>query len=240
VTGDGGVDILVTNFSEDFSTLYRGVGDGFFEDATDQVGVGGPSFLPLSWGAVFADLDNDGDQDIVIANGHIYPQVDGHPKYGHRYEQVNLLLENTGGGHFVDVTRRAGPGFGLEHSSRGLAAGDYDNDGDLDLLITNLDGPPTLLRNDSEGGFWLTVICEVSPGLGTLIGTTVTAMVGGRKLVRDVSSSDSYLSAHDPRVHFGLGDADVVDRLEIRWADGQRTLLEDVPANQFLTVRKQP
>ena len=236
---DGFLDLFVTNFAEDYSTLYRGDGAGFFRDVSEEAGVAGPTFLPLSWGAAFADLDGDGDEDLVVANGHIYPQVDRHREFGLSYAQRNLLLENLGSGRFRDAGGSAGPGFAVALSSRGLAAGDYDNDGDLDLLISNLDAPPTLLRNDTpRRGSWLTVILEVPPGKGTVIGTLVKVTAVGRTLIRDVASSGSYLSAHDPRVHFGLGDTDRVDRVEVRWPDGTRTELSQIEANRFVTIRK--
>jgi len=238
--GDGAVDVLVTNFSEDFVTLYHGDGAGFFEDVSDATGIGPATFPWLSWGALLADLDNDGDQDVVIANGHIYPQVDRHPEYEMTYAQKNLLLENDGTGRFADVTDEAGPGFAKVQSSRGLAAGDYDDDGDLDLLITQLDEAPVLLRNDSATGSWLTVVLEVPPGGGTAIGTRVVVEAAGRTQVRDLASSESFLSVHDPRLHFGLGPAQVADRVEVGWPDGGRTVLEDVAVNRFLTVRKEP
>jgi hypothetical protein len=237
---DGAVDILVTNFSEDFTTLYRGDGSGFFEDVADASGIGPATFPWLSWGALLADLDNDGDLDAVIANGHIYPQVDRHPEYELTYAQKNLLLENDGSGRFTDVTDRAGPGFARAQSSRGLAAGDYDDDGDLDLLITQLDEPPTLLRNDSAAGAWLTVVCEVPPGEGTAVGTRGVVEAGGRRQSRDVSSGGSFLSVHDPRLHFGLGAAKIADRVEARWPDGSRTVLENVEVDRFVTIRKEP
>jgi hypothetical protein len=235
---DTHLDIFVTHFSEDYSTLYRGDGTGFFEDVSELAGVAQPTFPLLSWGTVFADLDCDGDQDLVLANGHIYPQVDAHPEFGATYAQLKLLLENTGDGKFVDATRRAGPGFARAQPSHGLAAGDYDNDGDLDLLVSNLDAPPNLLRNDSARGSWLTVILEVPPGGGPVIGTRVEAKVGEKILVRDAASSESFLSVNDPRLHFGLGSARSVDRLEVRWPDGTRTVLTGVEVNRFITVRK--
>jgi hypothetical protein len=228
----------VTHFSEDYSTLYRGDGKGFFEDVSEEAGVAGPTFPFLSWGTVFADLDNDGDLDLAIANGHIYPQVDAHPEFGATYAQRNLLLENTGDGHFADATGRAGPGFERVQPSHGLAAGDFDNDGDLDLLISNLDAPPNLLRNDSTRGGWLTVVLEAPPGGGPTIGARVEATVAGKTLVRDLASSESFMSVNDPRLHFGLGSARWVDRLEVRWPDGTRTALTHVEANRFITVRK--
>ncbi len=238
--GDGVTDILVTNFSEDFSTLYRGMGGGFFEDVSAASGIGAATYLPLSWGAVLADLDNDADLDLVVANGHIYPQVDGHPEAGLAYRQRSLLLENDGRGRFTDVTESAGPGFAVKRSARGLAAGDYDDDGDLDLLVTALDEPPALLRNDASGGSWLGVVLDAAPGRGPVIGTRVRVTAGGRTQERDAASGESYLSAHDPRPHFGLGGAARAERVEVLWPAGGRTILEDVPANQYLRVSLAP
>jgi len=233
-------DLFVTNFSEDFSTLYLGEGKGFFRDVSDASGVGAVTFLPLSWGTVLADLDNDGDEDLVIANGHIYPQVDRHPEFGMVYAQRDQLLENLGDGRFEDVTDRAGPGFALARSSRGIAAGDYDNDGDLDLLITALDEPPALLRNESAVGSWLTVVCDAPPGAGGVIGTRVEVETDGRRMGRDISSGESFLSVHDPRLHFGLGSAAAAAQVEVRWLDGERSVESDVAVNRFLAIEKEP
>jgi hypothetical protein len=235
---DGFLDIVVTNFSEDFSTMYRGDGGGFFDDVSSATGVGESTYASLSWGTTLADLDNDGDQDLVIANGHIYPQVDTHPEFELTYAQRNQLLENDGTGQFRDVTDRAGPGFAQLRSSRGLAAGDYDNDGDLDLLVTHLDEPPSLLRNDSGGGAWLAVALEAPPGDGTVIGAEVRLRIGDRTLIRDRASGGSFLSVHDPRLHFGLGQATRIDALVVRWPDGNRTELRDLGVDQLITVRK--
>lgn len=238
VNGDSILDLVVSNFSEDYTTFYQGLGDAFFEDASTISKIGPVMFDYLSWGPALADLDNDTDLDLVIANGHIYPQVDRHPEIGFSYNQKNVILSNDGTGRFLQVTGEAGPGFALEKCSRGLAAGDFDNDGDIDLLITNLDDIPTLLRNDSNRGNWLTVICEIPPGDGPLIGTQVRVRLGEKQLYRDIASTSSYVSTHDPRPHFGLGSAKVVDEVEIRWPDRTSTRLEKVQVNQFLTVRK--
>ena len=238
--GDGALDIFVTNFAEDFSTLYQGDGGGFFEDVSASNGVGPATFKALSWGAAFADLDADGDLDLVVANGHIYPQVDRHPQLGLAYAQRNLLLENAGNGRFTDATAAAGPGFAHPAPHRGLATGDYDDDGDLDLLLTRLDGPPLLLRNESARGSWLTVELRVPPGAGTAIGARVLVSAAGRTFIRDRASSDSYLSAHDPRLHFGLGAARVVERVEVLWPDGRRTLRTGVPVDQRLVLEPDP
>jgi hypothetical protein len=240
VNGDLLLDMVVTNFSEDFTTLYMNEGDGFFRDASNASGVGAATFLPLSWGTALADLDNDGDLDLVIANGHIYPQVDDHPQFGMVYAQQNQLLENLGDGRFKDVTDQAGPGFALARSNRGVAAGDYDNDGDLDLLITALDEPPLLLRNESTAGSWLTVSCEAPPGEGGVIGTRVEVQAGGHRMIRDISSGGSLLSVHDPRMHFGLGSAEVAEEVKVLWLDGSTSIASDVSANRFMVVEKKP
>ncbi len=238
--GDGLPDIVVDNFSEDFTVLYRGLGDGFFEDATENAGIGNPTFRSLSWGTVLADLDNDSDLDLVIANGHIYPQVDRHPELGFSYAQKNQIFLNDGAGHFAEVTADAGPGFERAQCSRAALAADYDNDGDLDLVFTNLDEPPTLLRNDTPAlGNWLSVTCEVPPGTVPLVGTEVRLWIAGKILRREIASSSSYLSAPDQRAHFGLGQAQSVDRIEVRWTDGTKTVLENVAVNQFLKIRKE-
>ncbi len=241
VMGHGRFDILVTNFAEDFSTLTAGLGDGLFEDVSRATGIGPMTFKALSWGTAFADLDNDGDLDIVIANGHIYPQIDAHPELAGTYAQLNLLAENRGPGAtpmFRDVTPEAGPGLAERWSSRGLAVGDYDNDGKLDLLITHLDRPPSLLHNTGAPGAWLTVATEGSKGEPNPIGTRITITAAGRRQFRDVAAGDSFLSTHDPRAHFGLGKTELVEEIDVRWPDGTHTVSRAVKARQLVTIKK--
>jgi hypothetical protein len=249
VDGDSVLDLFVTNFSEDFATLYKGLGQAFFEDVSRATGVGPATYRPLKWGTAMADLDDDGDLDIVVANGHIYPQIDAHAQLIGPYRQRNLLLENRSARDdvpagaapetlFRDVTDTAGPGFEPARAHRGLAAGDFDDDGRLDLLVTALDSPPALLHNEGAGGSWLTVVCVVPGGTAVPIGTVVTVRAGGRTMTRDIASGDSYLSSHDPRPHFGLGKAEKADEVVVRWPDGTRSVRRDVPARQFLVVRK--
>jgi hypothetical protein len=241
VNRDGVLDLFVTNFSEDFATLYAGGPGGIFEDVSRATGIGPMTYKPLKWGTAFADLDNDGDLDVVVANGHIYPQVDRHPEFIGTYAQRNFIAENLGKGAplFRDTSATAGPGFEEAASYRGLAVGDFDNDGDLDLLFTRLDGPPVLLRNDSPSpGAWLTVIPEGTNGEPSPIGTTVTITAGDRPQWRDVASGDSYLSTHDPRPHFGLGSVEIVDEVDVKWPDGTHTVKRQVKARQMLHVRK--
>ncbi len=242
VTNDGLTDVFVTNFGEDFSTLYAGIGGGLFDDVSRASGIGPLTYRPLSWGTAAADLDHDADLDLVIVNGHIYPQVDRHPELA-SYAQRRLLVENLGRGAaplFRDASDDAGPGFEELHSGRGLAVGDYDNDGDLDLLVTNLDAPPSLLRNDSPRGAWLIVALEGKRGEPNPIGALVTVVAGGRVQRRDVASGDSYMSTHDPRPHFGVGNVEVVDRVEVRWPDGTRSELTNVKARQILRLKQPP
>ena len=247
--GDGILDMFVTAFSEDFSTLYKGLGGGFFSDVSRETGVGPITRLPLSWGAALADFDNDGDLDLVVANGHIYPQIDKHPEIMGTYRQRNSLLENRSiredappGASpemlFRDATGAAGPGFGLVRAHRGLAVGDVDNDGRLDILITALDDSPELLRNEGAARSWLTVVCEIPGGAAVPVGTRVTVTAGGRKMTRDLAAGDSYASTHDPRLHFGLGTAETADEVLVRWPDGTRSAVKNVRARQFLVVKK--
>ena len=239
ITGHGRWDIFTTNFAEDFSTLYQAIGGGLFEDVSRVTGIGPLTYRPLSWGTAAVDLDNDGDLDIVVMNGHIYPQIDRHPEFVGTYEQQNLLAEDRGAGAapmFRDATNEAGPGFAARASSRGLAVGDFDNDGDLDLLVTHLDRPPSLLRNDSTGGSWVTVIPIDRHGVRSPIGTLVTITAGGRRQFRDIAAGDSYMSTHDPRPHFGLGDAAIVDQVDVRWPDGSHSVRTQVQPRQFLTI----
>jgi hypothetical protein len=242
VDGDLVLDLFTTNFSEDFSTLYRGLGDGLFEDVSRASGVGPTTYRPLSWGTAFADLDNDADLDLVVMNGHIYPQIDRHPHLIGTYAQRNLLLENQsrpGVLSFRDATDEAGPGFAPASSSRGLAVSDFDDDGRVDLLVTSLDGPPRLLRNEGPPRSWLTVVARDERGGTSPIGAVITVRAGGRSQVRDVAAGDSFLGTHDPRAHFGLGEAESVDEVVVRWPDGTKTVRRTVSARQKLVVDKE-
>jgi hypothetical protein len=230
VDADGAPDLFVTNFWKDASTLYRNLGDLVFEDVTNPSGLHGPTFLPLSWGALLADLDLDGDEDLLVGNGHIYPQADAAPQAETSYAQANQVLENRGG-VFTDVSEAAGPGLAVRLSSRGLAAGDIDGDGDIDIAIANQDATPTLLRNDSpRRGAWLLVD---APGA-----LRVEVEVGGRRLTRHRVRGGSFLSAGDPRFHFGLGAVQSVDRLRATWPDGSQVEREGVPANAVLRLSR--
>jgi hypothetical protein len=225
---DGLADILVTNFQKDASTLYRNLGDFIFEDVTRSVLLDKPTFALLSWGTTLSDFDHDGDLDVFVANGHIYPQADLVPEISGGFRQPNLMLINEGGA-FVDVSAEAGPGLAIEEVSHGLAVGDLDFDGDLDMAISNVDAAPTVLRNDSEHlGSWVIVDAPNA--------VRVEADLADHHYVRHRVVGGSFLSVNDPRHHFGLAQAQKVDRLTVFWPDGRQTRFLDVPVNRHLSV----
>jgi len=226
------VDLFVTNFAEDASTMYKNHGDALFRDISKTTGVLTPTYTSLSWGTSLADFDLDGDLDLFIANGHIYPQADTAPKSTTSYAQPNLLFENREG-RFTDVSASAGAGLAVVESSRGLAVGDIDNDGDLDLLISNIDAPPTLLCNCSprQGG-WLLVDAAQA--------RRVVIEANGQRQMRQRVYGASFVSASDPRFHFGVGAATVLDLVTVLWPDGRETSLEKVPVNTLLTLHQEP
>jgi enediyne biosynthesis protein E4 len=226
VDQDGRLDLLVTNFWKDASTLYLNQGDLVFADATMAWGLHAPTYRPLSWGVTLADFDADGDLDVFIANGHIYPQADRAPTAETSFRQRNLLLENAGA-RFVDRTAVAGPGLEVEESSRGLAVGDWDGDGDLDLAVSNMDAAPTLLRNETEpAGRWLLVDAPAAAWMAI--------EAEGARQVRFWTAGGSYLSASDPRFHFGVGAASRIGSLRIRRRGAIQMLIHDLPVDHVL------
>jgi hypothetical protein len=220
---DGRDDFYFTTFSNDNDTLYHNNGKLDFSDVSQLAGVV-PITIPfLGWGAEFLDYDNDGWLDILAANGHIYPQIDRHSLFT-SYEQRTLLFRNLHTGKFAEVSGSLGVGFTRPKCSRGAAVGDLFNDGGLDILLSNMDGPPTLLRNRgaSRAGHWISLKLQGDPARKTprdAIGSVVFCTAGGFRQRGEVASGRGYISQSDLRVHFGLGAADRIDKLEIRWAD---------------------
>jgi len=240
VDGDLQLDLIVANFAEDVVTLYLNEGGGFFVDYTARAGLSGPTFQPLTWGVDLLDFDNDGDLDLAVANGHIYPQADQlADRYGgYGFHARNQLFENNGKGRFEEITDRSGPGFGIAKASHGLASGDLDNDGDLDLVYVNVDAVPTILRNDGGNArSWLLVDLAAPPGKNLVMNAKVIVTAGGRKHLREVRTGNAYASHSDLRAHFGLGDAESVEEVRVIWADGTEKILTDVKARQILLVR---
>ena len=235
--GDGYLDLVVTHFSHDYTTVYENSAQGLFSDASYTSGVAIGAGRYLGWGVGFVDVDNDGLLDLFQANGHIYPEVDSHG-LGTKYKQRSQLFQNDGK-RFREITDRVGGALLVEKSSRGAAFADYDNDGDLDILVINLDDRPALLRNDTVGaGHWITVALTGTKSNRDAIGASVRVTAGGRTQLMEVRSGGSYLSQNDRRAHFGLGAASRVDRLEIRWPSGAVETASGLPADRFYVARE--
>jgi hypothetical protein len=235
--GDGWLDIVRTNFSDQLTTLYRSNGDGTFNDASIQAGLG-INRKYVGFGAGFFDCDNDGWEDILLGNGHVYAQLETR-KLHITYRQPKILYRNLRNGRFEDVSSRSGPGITTPAVSRGCAFGDFDNDGDVDVLVNNLDGPPSLLRNDGGNrNNWLMVKCIGTRSNRSAIGARVRITAGGRAQFDEVMSGSSYYSQNDLRLHFGLGSATRVDEVEIAWPSGLKEKLGSTAANQRITVRE--
>jgi enediyne biosynthesis protein E4 len=235
----GRFSLFVTNFSEEYNDLYRNDGDHFTDVSFRSKTA--PSSLPyVGWGTAFFDYDNDGLLDIIAVNGHVYPQLDK-ARLGASagYRQRKLLYHNRGDGTFDEVAARFGPVLTEERVSRGLAVGDLDNDGRLDIVVNDLDGSPQLLHNElADRGNWLLVKLTGAGGNTDAIGAVVTAKVGTISQMRLVQSGTSYLSQDDKRLHFGIGPATQVDVLEVRWPDGKTSKLENVKANQIVKMQQ--
>ena len=233
---DGDADLFVTNFSDDVNTLYRNDGGGVFEDATHVAGVGGAVRPYLGWSTALADFDNDGWLDLFVANGHLYPQLEVRP-LGLRYRQRNLLYWNDGGLFRLD-DGLAGSGLDGERVSRGAAFGDYDNDGDIDVLVVNLNDRLNLLRNDGGNrNNWLGLEL-IAAGHRGGEGSPVRLISGDLDLVRQVKRAYGYLSSNDERVLFGLGGREQVDRIEVHWPTGYTQIIERPPVRRYLVVRE--
>jgi hypothetical protein len=240
---DGNLDIVKTNFAGDTPSLYRNTGGANFEDATFLGGLGAHTQF-LGWGCGFIDFDNDGWPDILLCNGHVYPEVE-QLKTEAGYAQRKLLYRNLRNGRFEEVTDLGGPGITAPTASRGAAFGDFDNDGDIDVVVNTVNGLPQLLRCDSiTGNNWIKVKLigtkSNRSGIGARV-TCTTALPGETKPLRqidEVRSGGGYFSQSDLRVHFGLGKAEKVDAMEIRWPSGQVDTLKGIEANQLLHVKE--
>jgi len=234
---DGWLDIFKTNFSDDTASLYRNDGGGNFTDATFSAGLG-LNTRYLGWGCGFVDLDNDGWLDLFLANGHVYPEVE---KAGIDvpYKEPKLVYRNLRNGRFEDVSSRGGPGVALRRSARGVAFGDFDNDGDVDIVINNVDDAPTLLRNDVRNrNRWLKVKAVGTRSNRTGLGARVRVVAGEHAQIDEVRSGGSYISQNDLRLHFGMGSATRADLVEVRWPSGQVDRLKEVETNQVIWVKE--
>lgn len=233
---DGYLDIIVTNFQDQTTSLYRNTHDGFFFDVTFTSGIGEQTLPYLEWGVDLVDFDNDGDLDIFTANGHVDGNIEQFDPIG-TYNQQNQLFLNNGDGTFSDISNMAGSGLLIKQVSRGAAFGDYDNDGDMDILVTNVNQPPNLLRNNGGNkNNWLMIKTVGVKSNRDGIGARITVSAGGKMQIREIRSGSSFLCQSDMRAFIGLGKADKVDFVKIRWPSGIVEKIENVKANQIITV----
>ena len=240
---DGNLDIVKTNFAGDTPSLYHNLGGGSFEDATFTAGLGAHTQY-LGWGCGFLDFDNDGWPDILICNGHVYPEVE-QLKTEAGYAQRKLLYRNLRNGHFADISLQAGSGISDPVASRGCAFGDFDNDGDIDVVVNTVNDYPQLLRCDSkQANNWIKVRTIGTKSNRSGIGVRlkcVTHVPGEAKphqQIDEVRSGGSYISQNDLRVHFGVGKAEKIDVLEVRWPSGQVDTIKDIKVNQLIFVKE--
>ena len=235
--GDGLIDLLKTHFADDVPALYRNLGKGLFEDTAVASGVGVQNRY-VEWGAGMPDLDNDGRPDLLYVTGNVYPEVEAVLKqYPHRGPRI--VFRNVDGVRFEDVSAASGPGAIAAHSSRGAAFGDFDNDGDTDVLIFNMNEPPSLLRNDNRSGNgWIDIRLEGTKSDRAALGATVLVTAGGRTQARVALSQSSYYSHDDLRLHFGLGAASRADTIEVRWPSGGVETLHDVEGRRVVRVKE--
>jgi len=235
--GNGLPDIFVTNFARDTNTLYKNLGNMFFIDSTVSAGLGEISLPYLGWGTSLADLDNDGRPDIFVANGQVYPQVD-RLNVGQKYFQRKELYRNLGNGKFEEIAR-ASPDLLIGKSSRGASVADFDDDGDLDILVININDRPSFYRNDGGNrNHWIGFRLEGTRSNRSAIGARVEIETGGRRQISYVVSGGSYLSQNDLRVHFGLGEVTRVDRVRIRWPNGNTEESGPVEADRVITIKE--
>jgi hypothetical protein len=233
---DGFLDLFVTNFADDYNTLYRNLEGRFFLDVTMKAKLADKSLPYVGWGTCFLDYDHDGDLDLFVANGHVYPQIDRLRLNEETYRQPAQLFANQGDGTFGEVKGVAA--LRERRVSRGACYGDYDEDGDLDLLLLNLDDYPTLLRNEGAAGHWLMLRLVGRRSNRDGVGARLSLFAGGRRQVREVIAGSSFLGGQDPRVHFGLGPHARVDSLEVRWPSGAVDHLYGLEADRHLVIEE--
>jgi hypothetical protein len=246
--GDGKLDIFKTNFSDDTATLYRNNGNGTFDDVTYSAGLG-LNTKYLGWGAMFFDFDNDGWPDLLLVNGHVYPEVDSQ-HLGSTFQEPRILYHNNGNSTFTDISANGGPGITTVSSSRGLAIGDLWNDGRLSAVISNMNAPPSLLVNELRtANHWIAFHLVGASMLATpetgakrssrdAIGARITMKAGARLFVDEVRSGSSYDSNSDMRVHFGLGSATKLDSVQVRWPSGLAEQFENLAVDSIHTLKE--
>jgi hypothetical protein len=233
---DGLFDLIKTNFSDDTPNLYHNNGDGTFTDNVYRSGLGVHT-QSLGWGVHFLDADHDGLKDVLIINGHVYPEVD-RANVGTSYRQSPLFYWNIGGGRFVSLTDRAGPAITAAHSSRGSAQADFDNDGSLEVVIVNMGERPSLLHNTGPKKNWLLVGLEGVKANRDAIGARVYVHAGETRLAGELQGGSGFLSQNDPRLHFGLGDSKRYDRIEVLWPGGGKERFDGGEVNRIVRLKQ--
>jgi enediyne biosynthesis protein E4 len=235
--GDGKLDIFKTNFSDDTSTLYRNNGNGTFDDVTYAAGLGLYTRY-LGWGTMFLDFDNDGWPDLLLVNGHVYPEVDKQ-NLGSSYQEPRILYHNNGNGTFSDISAEAGSGITALHAGRGLAIGDLWNDGRVSAVISNMNAAPSLLVNQVRSpNHWIGLRLQGTKSNRDGMGARVVLKVGARVLVDEVRSGSSYDSNSDRRLHFGLGAAIKIDSVQVRWPSGLTERFENIAVDSIHTLKE--
>ncbi len=233
---NGNLDIFKTHFADDTNVLYHNDGKGNFDDVTTRSGLGVETRY-VGWGAGIVDLDNDGYPDLFVATGSVYPEVEKRLS-AYPFRTPRLVFRNLGDGRFEELIEEAGSGISAPHASRGCAFGDFDNDGDMDILVMNMNEPPSLLRNDVSGkNHWLKVQLVGLQTNRSAIGTRVIARYGSRRQAQEVSAQSSFYSTNDRRLHFGLGEERSAD-LSIRWTNGATETILNVAADQLVVIRE--
>ncbi len=233
---DGHIDLVKTHFQNQATGLYRNNGKAEFDDVTSPAGLSMERRF-ISWGTALVDLDNDGYPDIPIITGTVYPELERvYAKYPAHSQRI--MFRNQGNGRFVELGDETGPGISAKHQSRGAAFGDFDNDGDIDIVIMNRNEPPSLLRNDApSGNHWIKVRLEGTKSNRSALGSRVLVHYGGKVQAQCLTSQSSFLSSNDPRLHFGLGKVTTVD-VDVYWPTGVKEALKGVAADQLLTIRE--
>ena len=235
---DGWFDLTVTNYAQQTNTLYHNDADGFFTDATATTKTAQLTYPYLGWATAFIDYDNDGYQDLFVANGHLHENLAELGQQG-TYGQRNLLFRNNDNGTFTEVSETLGPGMKLADVSRGATFADYDSDGDIDIVVTNSNTAPRLLRNDGGNQKnYLQIRLVATQGTTDAIGARVKITTGDLTQTREVRSGDGYLSQRDLTLHFGVADYAQIDSVEIQWQSGAKQLIKSVPANQVLSLKE--
>jgi hypothetical protein len=235
--GDGLLDIFRTNFSDDTSTLYTNNGDSTFSDSTYKAGLGLHTQY-LGWGTMFFDIDNHGWPDLLVINGHVYPEVEKY-KLGSDYREPRVLFRNNGNSTYTEISKSAGPGFLVSESGRGLAIGDLWNDGRQSAVISNMNAPVALLVNEAKNqNHWIAFKTVGTKSNRDGIGARVTVRAGGRVFVNEVRSGSSYISNNDMRIHFGLGSLSTIDSVEVRWPTGMTEKFQGLGCDRFHTLKE--